>query len=330
MSKCLVFAAIMLICAGAEAAVFAAVGHQSAAYFQTPSVQTDPMVSFDWGSDGNLYFSTGSADWGPKMNVWRYDGAASTNIFSNGDVYAGSWLTANGQYVYFNEDMYYNVYRYDTSAGGGAENALQHTNMWGFFFHDDGVFISGADDNWESHVYYAAVDQLTGTISAPQDIGAVGDPSGPIAFDAVGNLYFASGYAAGRILKYTAGEVAEAVGGVSLLADPAAHAWADFSGTGLDGATGMAFDSSGALVATLTSFAHPSQLMRFDVDAGGACEGMTLMATSDNRMYAVRLSQGALYVNDPDGIYTVSAIPEPATLGMLAAGAIALLRRRRP
>ena len=283
----------------------------------------DPMVSFDWADNGWLYYVTG--DYSPQMTVHEWNGTTVSQVYSD-SVYAGSWAACSGAYAYFTQDSDMVLYKYDTAGGGPATVTAQVPGLWGVLFHGGDAYLVGADATWQGTIHRSLVG-LDGELGAPSLLGTVGDPSGPMAFDAGGNLYYSAGYLQQRILKYTAAEVADAVAGSAPLGDPDGHVWASFAGMG-DGATGMAFDADGALVLTATSFLGPSKLLRFTVAADGSNSHVATLAESDTRLGTVRLHGGAIHVNDGDAIYSI--VPEPSILALLAGCALpAILRRVR-
>lgn len=320
MRKVIAIAGLLAFAGGAIAAVTASPGVTVTEVFATGG--GDSIVSFDWGPDGSFYYSTGN--FSPQMTVYRWDGSSATEIFSQ-PAYPGSWVACNGDYVYFTQDSDMAVYKYDTAAGGQAAVTLQQPGLWGIFFHAGEAFIVGSDALWQGTISHSAI-AAAGELSAPSLLGTVVDPSGPMAFDAEGNLYYSAGYSQQRILKYSAGEVADAMAGGSGLGDPDGHVWASFTGTG-DGATGMAFDADGALVLTATSFLGPAWLLSFAVANDGSNAGLATLLESDSRLGTVRLHDGVIHVNDGGAVYSV--VPEPFTLGMLVAGVFAALIRRR-
>ena len=143
------------------------------------------------------------------------------------------------------------------------------------------------------------------------NLGSVGSAaSGPLAFDADGNMFYAEGYVSEghpNIYRWSAAEVAAA------LADPesspldiAGHRWATLT-TG-DGVTAMAVDSLGHLVLTATSFVDPSELQRLLVNNDGTYGGLEVLARSDERMEMVRIRDRQIYVSTGAGIFKVKPI----------------------
>ena len=325
-----VMAAGMAVLAAGSAAwgqVTAGPGHRAQLYFANPAAG-QAMVSFDWDSEGALYVSSAATNWAPGMTLWHHDDGGTSQVWSDASVFAGSWVASAGQQVYFNEDSNYRVYAVD-SASGAARQVLEHTNLWGMFPRGQHMFISGADATWTAALYVSDI-AADGGLSGPVQIGQVGGNSGPLAWDAQGNLFVAEGYNGGGepgIYRFTSLEVAAA------LVDPAGSAlsgagrlWTTLEGYSGGGATGMTFDDAGNLLLTATIFGGPSQLRRYPVDPMGEAGEFDLLASSAARLATVRVMDGLTYVSSPAGIYTVS-VPEPASLCALAVGAM-LLRRR--
>ncbi len=277
-------------------------GNVSTAYENPFAGKT--IASFNWGSDNNLYWMEGDSSWAQEMKVHKYNGSTLSTIYT-ASAYAGNWILSNGNNVYFDNGSEYALYKYDTVVGGSAAQAHQQTNAWGYSIHNGGLFISGSDSNWNNKLYYIALGQDGNTTGSLVDLGFMGGPSGPMAFDASGNLYYASGYSAGKIYKYSAAEIASAISGTPL-SNPAAHEFIDFNSFGYQGATGMEFDSNGHLVVTLTDFYLPSILVTFYTDVNGNYLSLAeVTATSNVSMTSVRNHQGNIYFSDNDGIYQV-------------------------
>jgi hypothetical protein len=317
------FAGIGLLAHSAGAAITAGGG---AAYYSNPHAGTENIASFDWDASGNLYWMGGDANWAQSMNVYKYDGAALTTVDSRAS-FAGTWLNSHGNNIYFDDGTAYSFNRYDTVNGGAVTQAFQQDNAWGYTFHGNGLFISGADASWNNQLYYSEVD-TNGDLTGPLiTLGLMGSPSGPVTFDSDGNLFYGAGYSDGKLYKYSAIDVATAIAGTPL-GDAALHEFLDFNSFGVAGMTGMDFTNEGNLVASLTAFGSPSQLVEFEIAGDGSYSGnASVWAVSDGRMTTVRNRDGTIYFSDPDAVY---AIPEPGTimLVLLGAGGLVGFRKR--
>jgi len=295
------------------------------------------VVSFDWGADGSLYYGVGDKNYGLGFEVRKFDGSATTTIYSSA-TFAGPRVTAIGNHVYFNDGgdfgrWTYDYYKYDTIAGGAATQLIASSatnNYWGLATRDGtDLWASGG---WSSSIHRGELDAGGELIALPlANLGAIGNSSGPVAFDAAGNLYYAEGWVAAgtpNVYRWTAAEVADAVAGLGPL-DPAGHVWASIAG-GFTGATGMAIDDDGNVVLTATSWGMASQLHRYSVDAAGVNDGYHVLLSDPMRLDTVRVRDGLVYVAHGDGIGAV--VPEPITMLGLAVGLGGLaryVRRRR-
>lgn len=301
-------AALCVVCLAsvAWADIQPADGFKVYPYF-TPQLPADKagqwMVGFDRGPDKDLYFTTG--DFSPAMTLWRYGQSGLAEIWSGPD-YAGAGVLVTHSTVYFTEDMNFTLYRYGTRDAAAPVAEYSQPFLYGLAVQGRTLYATGLDGNWQSSVYASQLQPDGSLADKPMlNLGIVGDPSGPLSFDGAGNLYYASGYASARILKYSAAEVQAALAGQTPLGQPEQHVWASFAATGLDGATGLAFDGQGNLVASLTSFGYPSKLERFNVDAEGNFGGLTELANSTGRISAVQFINGVIAAADESGIYTL-------------------------
>ena len=324
MRTCAMVMAIVAITSAAMAQVQGAPGYRASLYFGNAHAN-QAMMSFDWTSGGTLYYSTARTNWVPGMSVWRVESGAGQGVYNDANVYAGSWVAAAGERVYFNEDSNFRVY-----VAGVAQPVLQQDNLWGLFPRGSQMFISGADANWAGELFVSQIGDA-GALASPVSVGKVGASSGPMAWDAAGNLYVAEGYnpaAEPGIYRFSAAELAAA------MADPigaplsgTGHLWttlADYTG---GGATGLAVSDAGGLLVTATVFGGASQLREYAVGEDGTAGAFALLATSSARLSTVRVADGLAYVASPAGIYTVS-VPEPASLALVGVGLAWLMGRR--
>lgn len=276
-------------------------------YYQNPYAGK-LISSFDWAANGDLYWMEGDAYWAQDMKVHQY-AAGNLSLIHSAQSFAGGWVLSYGDNIYFDDGSEYALYKYNT-ATSELQQVLQQQNAWGYTIHDGGLFISGADQNWSARLFYVELD-ANGDLTGPViDLGAMGSPSGPIAFDSEGNLFYASGYSSGLIYKFPQVEVDAAINGTPL-SQPENRVFIDFNAFGYDGATGMDFDSQGNLLVTLTSFVSPSSLVKFYLDENGNSGLSEVAAVSDGRMMTVRNYQGDIYFNDSDGIYRLISDLDP-------------------
>ena len=305
-------------------------GYTADVYYANPHAG-ESLVSFDWAG-GDLYYGTGIPNYGLGFKVYSYDGAGSSAVHSDAGVFAGSRVTEIDGQVYFNDGGDYgrttfDYFRHDPSGGPVVriiDSIADSVDLWG-------LNSRNGQDFWAVGSSSSAISQsdldANGDPVGLTAIGQAGGYSGPMAFDGDGNLYYANSYSTEpRIYRWTAAEVDAAV------ADPAGsplestgHVWADIAGP-QTGATGMAVGEDGDVYVTVTAFASPSELRRYFVDETGANDGVVIAATSDARLETVRAREGLIYFSAADGIYSV---PEPATLGLLAIGAFAAIRKMK-
>lgn len=315
----------------ANAAITGQNGYTATAYFANPHAG-EALVSFDWSSTGNLFYSTRSPVWNPQFAVYEYDGDSSTNIYSDPSAYAGSRVTRIGDRMYFNDggnDSRYtfDYYRYDPTVGGSPvkvidSSAANGSECWGLATRNGSDIWAGG--GWPTVIRYSNLDAQGDLVTEPMtDLGVIGAPSGPLAFDSIGNLYYAQGWG-DTIYRFTAAEVAAAIADSSTNPlSPTGHEWATIGGDAT-GATGIFVTDDWGLVLTATSLTAPSELRRYAINPDGTSAGYEVMATSPSVMTETRYYDGTIYVADADGI---SGVPEPVTMALLATGGVALLRR---
>lgn len=312
-------AAFLITVSPAVAALTFHNGNSGSLYYTNDN--SNAIISFDWGSDSNLYFmDSQSYNFG---GFHRYDGATKTTLVAGNSNFAGASVVAIGSSIFFNDsNSNYFIHRYDI-----AGNSLTSTQTENYSLATNGtsLFTTGSADWVITDLKYYP----NGTFGQSITLGGVAGSSGPMAFDANGNLYYGVGYGSSEIFRWSASDVATAIateGGTPL--DQTAGFWLDYGSIfgSPEGATAMAFDSAGNLYVTLTAFANSSMLVKFETNGSGNHE---LILDSDQRLGDIRIVNDILYVADGNQIFSV-AVPEPSAFLLTVMGAAAFgLKRRR-
>lgn len=280
----------------------------------------DAIVSYDWGSDGNLYYMAGTSAYA-FGGLYRKDGGSSTNLVpGSGSLFSGVSVVALNSSIYYNDsDFSNNQFIRTYQIGSGALTTATTVNF-SLGTDGSGLYSAGSAD-WTT----TSITLHAGDLSSVQVLGGVAGSSGPLAFDTAGNLFYAPGLGDLSIYRWSAAEVASALSGGPLLA-AAGHVWADYRAAfpTVGGGTAMAVDASGNLFITLTDFSNPSSLVRFDAD-GGAFE---VIATSTDRLGDLRIHEGGLYLSDGSSIYSIVPEPSALILALFSLAPIAGIRRR--
>ena len=311
-------AAFLMIASGmaTAATVESLTGYGVAAYQAVPSGES--LVSFDWDSSGALYYMTGDPNWGLKLNVYRNVNGTETAVYQSASVFPGSRVTAVGPFVYFNDGGDYgrftfNYYAYDVVHGGAPvvsyNSAVQPLSLWGIDTRNGSQFFaSGAVGFGESSLYYMPAP-ANGLLTGLTSLGEIGQSSGPAAFDAQGNLFYAHGYVfsgQAKIFRWTAAELAAAMANPSLAPlNPVNHEWAAVPAT-FTGVDGMVVDTAGNVYVTANAFGQPGELLLYRPAAAGLSPEPTTLARYADRMETLRLRDGKLYMCCPAGIYRMS------------------------
>ncbi|PAW79995.1 MAG: hypothetical protein B9S32_01305 [Verrucomicrobia bacterium Tous-C9LFEB] len=295
----------------------------------------DGIVSYDWDSSGNLYYMAGTSSY-TFGGLYQFNGSATTTVVAGSTDYVGASAVYLNGYVYYNASAgsTQKIYRYDVA--GGTKTLTSTAANYGLYAYNGSLYVCGAGNVGDANKLGYATPAADGSLPSSGAITAFtaatpGVASGPLAFDAAGNLYYAPGWGSDSIYRWTAAEVSLA------LADPvnnalvASSAWFTFGAEYADqtgnngGATSMVIGEDGNIYLTLTSWTAPSVLVEVNADASAA----TTVLTDSDRLGEVREKDGSIYVSSGSGIYQVSAVPEPSTVALLLTGLLVPLVMRR-
>ena len=288
-----------------------------------PAPVGESLVSYDWDAAGVLYYMTGDPNWGLKLNVYRLVSGVETPVYQSAALFPGSRLTAVGSFLYFNDGGDYarytfNYYAYNPATGGqpalSYDSAVAPLSLWGIDTRDGTQFFaSGAVGFGPSSIYYMPAPedgQLDGLVS----IGDIGESSGPIAFDRLGNLYYAHGYVysgQAKIFRWSAAELAGAIANPALSPlSPADHEWATLPAA-FTGASGLAVDDAGNVYVTANAWGVPGELLLYRPNPTIPLS----VAQYTGRLETLRIREGKLHVNCAAGIYQM-----PLALSVSLAG----------
>lgn len=287
-----------------------ATGYKTEIYYDLED-ENAALVSFDWDTNGNLYYSTGSPFWDLGFGVYRFDGTTSQCLYYDTNCFAGSRVTAIGDMIYFNDGGNYNVFdfnyfRYNPASAEAPTNLFVSTNLWGLDTRNENDFWASGGAN--GSIYYSELDADGDLINTPPiNLGTIGNASGPLAFNAAGDLYYAEGYntAGSTVYRWSAAEVAAAIADPNRAPlRPSGHSFAVLQ-TG-DGSTGLQIDPEGHVLITATSFAAPSELQRL-LMLNGAYVGYEVVARSNSRFETLRMLNDKIYLNTGRAIFTIEA-----------------------
>ncbi|EDY20208.1 hypothetical protein CfE428DRAFT_2132 [Chthoniobacter flavus Ellin428] len=297
---------------------------------------SDNIVSYDWDANANLYYMTSTGF--PDINMWKTNGGSPVNIYANPNNFAGASVVDIGNFVYFNDSDFsnnQNIHAYGPLTGTPSQAIVSTTANYGLYNHGGDLFLTGAVGSGSNQIFYSHLAANGTLVSSPAiSLGTTGGGSGPLAFDAAGDLYFAPGFGDSNIYKWSGVELANAIANPSL--DPlstAGHVWVNYGGLfpTVSGATSMLVDPSGNLLVTLTDFTNPSDLVSFGANSNGDYSGIESTILTDTGLLGeLREHDGGTYVSANNEI--VQVIPEPAALSMAMGGIVLWLlpRRRRP
>ncbi len=197
----------------------------------------------------------------------RWNGRTVVKVHSFPRGTMGAFVKATGKGLFAAESTTGTIYKVDPARGkvvpvlkAGYPFDLAESPRGGLFLSANPGWGSGGSGN---RIYL--VDPSRGT---SREVVRLKGPSGPIAFDGGGNLYYATqspSYptppGAVRILRWTEGQVRRAAAGGGVLSEKdAVLVW-----KGLDGAFGMALDRMGRIY---LSDPRKGKLLRLDPAAG--------------------------------------------------------------
>jgi len=315
-------AASLLLSSPVFAALNFSSGYSGTTY-QTHS-NSNSIYSYDWGSDGNVYYGTltQSATFG---GLYRGNGGPATNVVAGNSNFAGASVVAIGSSIYFNDGSYPagGIHRHDV--GGSGAITLGAVTNYALGAYGNNLLTTGSlSYSGPSQISYYAGGALGSTI----ELGELPGASGPVFVDGQGYLYYAAGSDNLSIYRWSAAEVALAIssgGSNPLIAE--GHLWIDYSAAfeGFAGAGSMVVDADGSLFVTMTNYGGPSELVRFDADGSG---NFTRILSSNDRLGDIRMHDDNLFISEGNRI--VQIVPEPSALMLsLVMGGVFLGTRRR-
>ena len=331
-------------------------GFKAEPLFSTPSETL--IEGFDMDSDGNAYYIETAYQWyGDPVNWYMPessalkkrapDGATQTLYNFSSGVW-GSFVRLVGDNVWFGNSSD-NVIRSISTGGGAAEDIITLSGQYDLKVNgSEQVFVSakpGAGNN----IYHIVEDEL-GDWQADL-IAEMGGYSGPIEFDADGNLYYGfPNYSAGEVVYFNASDIAAATAEEDYEnAELGSADWTSYC-TGLSACSFLQFDDDAMSTPDLFSSSWQSVVDRVygqdSADGFGSSpnwSGLGHMAfvPGANDFEPFTCGGGELYLLATDysygeynsTIFGITAVPEPSTILMvlsgLAAGAGILVRKFR-
>jgi hypothetical protein len=322
------FAAFLFGASPASAVLTASSGHSAIAYHT--HTNADAVVSYDWTANGDLYYGTSTSSY-TFGGVYRSDSGGVTSIApADSGLSSGMSTVVSGDYVYFNNSDFSNnqfIYKYGPTGGLASVTQISTTANSSLHVSAGSLYITGAVGFGTSHIYYSGIDASGNLVSNPAlDLGEASGFSGPLAFDAAGNLYYAPGFGDTSIYRWSSAEVLSAVSGGNL--SVAGHQLLDYGAllTG-GGASSMAVDENGVILLTWSNFTDPSALVAFNAEGDGDYLDMETLATSDGRLGQVAIRDGKIYLSENSTIYQV--IPEPSALLIAGLSGLLMTTRRK-
>ena len=325
MKKLTIIAAAL---AAATSALFAqtlnvtAPGYSGAKLFNSTPGFTISGMGAD--SSGTVYYleSDGASTVSTKLYKRTAAGgyASATQLFNYGSALFGSFVVVQGGKVYFGESSSNTIRSVNLD---GTSPALIGTvvNNYDLAFSGGSAFVSANPDttfaNPQSKV--SKIDLSTGATQVV--LNATPDFSGPVEFDAAGNLiYGVAKSTIGGIYRYSAAAVAAALSTSTpiVLTPPTGRVIANGGNQYLAyaGGTSLWQDDFTALT-------------RYDLGTGVGTAIGTTTDTLGNLDYAGTTLYTSVTNFSTNNSAIFAVVPEPSSAVLLALGVLALRRRRR-
>ncbi|MDB6154699.1 MAG: cell surface protein [Chthoniobacteraceae bacterium] len=309
-----------------------AAGYATALFYTHPN--NDLLASYDWDKSGNIYYQTSVESAFGGFYCFR-GGSTSLLVSGNPVLFAGASVAGIGNFVYFNNSDFAGrqlIYKFGPLDSAATVTQISMAPNYGLYGHDGDLFITGGVDSGANGIYQSALNISGNLVSNPPiSLGATsGGASGPLAFDAAGNLFYAPGYGDKSIYRWTAAQVGSAVlDPLNAALGISGQHWVDYSALYplQTGATSMLVQSDGDLLVTITDFTNLSYLARFGTALDGSYGGIHENILTDSSLLGqLREYAGGLYVSSNNSIYQI--IPEPGACWLLFFGIVALFLRR--
>jgi len=276
---------------------------------------------------------------GHRVDLHDAGGAFVRTLAEDAEAGFGSFVTAHGQDVYLgradwkdpSNDVIARVVGGLSADHGAVETVMPLKSNYALAIAPSGEAYAVYNDGANK---IGCLDLAAGVEEMAIEVGGF---SAGLACDAAGNVYFGTyaAHAGGneKILKLTAAQLAGGAG--TTLAD--AEIVAEMppgqgaAGVAVDAAGNVVFATNGAVSELAVVYAgkdYTGAAEDFDVLAGGKTWLSHVEAVGDVGLYDTLTPDNAAFVNGFN--FPISYVPEPATMGLLAAAAaVGMMRRRR-
>lgn len=286
---------------------------------------------FDIDPNGNFIVFNG----GDIQEITR-TGSIVRTILSVGDGVSGSFIKVRGDRIYYGESTNGTIGEIGLD---GFDHRVITTLSYNYDFDFDPLgrafVVTGSAFGAPASTVVHLLDLNTGVTD---EIAGIDGPSGPIAFDQAGSLYYGTvssvfGARGGQsVLSWTASQINTAIGSGNLTAQDAAVMASD-----IDSPAGFAWGFGGDLYFT-SVVASPGNIWRVSDGAGLLLAsvnpeiGISWLTTLRYDSATDSLSTAAGWMdanwNTYSAIASLTPVPEASSLGMLA-GMMGLLATRR-